>query len=147
MKTEEPTIVELEKPIYTQVFKPQKAANAELLRICNEDDLTRIDFLYRPDTRYMNGGWAQIAPQSFIRPIGTESKLMLVKAVNIPYAPNKHYFKSHKEILAYTLYFPRVPAGTTAIDIIEKETSDPTYFNFYSIPIQQVRTKVLKVGS
>lgn len=147
MKTEQLLIRELEKPIFISVFKPQKASNAELLRICNEDDLTRIDFIYRANALFVNGGWAQISPQSFIRPVGSDMKLMLVKAVNIPYAPNKHYFKSHTEILIYTLYFPRIPAGTLTIDIIEEETTDPMYFNFYNISIEAARTKVLEVGS
>lgn len=96
------------------------------------DEYTRIDFLIRGSQLYINGGWIMIDRNSFIRPVGSNTRYKLIKAVGIPYAPQKHYFKRKGEPHAYTLYFPALPKDTKSIDIIEREAPG-TYFNFYDV--------------
>lgn len=146
-ETEEQQIKELEKIIYRPMLKHQICHNAEIMRIKEEDDLTRIDFIYYATPYYKNGGWVQLEGGTFIRPIETKQRLTLVKAVNMPIAPTKHWFKSTKEFLCYTLYFPPLPKGTTAIDIIECDVKGGDWFNFYGISMERVRTEKIIVGN
>lgn len=96
------------------------------------DAYTRIDFYYKSPDYYVNGGWIQMHPLSFIRPAGSDTRYSLFKAVNIPLAPDKLYFKHCGQHHSYTLYFPALPKDTKAIDIIEREAPG-TFFNFYNI--------------
>ena len=60
-------------------------AKHQVMKIELGDELTKIDFIYR--NNYDSGGWIQISRNSFIRVAGSQVKLGLVKAVNIPIAP------------------------------------------------------------
>lgn len=117
----------------------------EVMRISEEDDLTRIDFLYEAPRKYKNGGWVSMQKTCFIRPVGTKSKLTLVKACNIALAPNKHFFKKCGELLAYTLYFPKLPEGVKQIDIIEHEGEGGEWFNFYGVELKRVHRSLIFV--
>ena len=96
------------------------------------DEFTRIDFIYRSSKIYDNGGWIQMDKGAYIQPVNSEARYGLVKAIGIPIAPTKHYFKKQGEYHTYTLIFPALPKNTTKINIIEKEAPG-TYFNFYGI--------------
>jgi hypothetical protein len=117
----------------------------QVLKIEMGDELTRVDFMYRNPYDY--SGWIQISRNSFIRVAGSQIKLGLVKAVNIPIAPTKHFFKRKGDYLAYTLYFPALPKGTKKIDIIEREASGGTWFNFYGVSMQTVWNDVVIVNN
>ena len=96
------------------------------------DDYTRIDFIYRAPTYYANGGWIQMDSGAYISPVGSNIKYPLLRAIGIPIAPIKHYFKREGEFHSYTLIFPPLPKNTKAINIIEKQAPG-TYFNFYGV--------------
>ena len=117
----------------------------QVLKIEMGDELTRVDFMYRNPYDY--SGWIQISGNSFIRVAGSQIKLGLVKAVNIPIAPTKHFFKRKGDYLAYTLYFPALPKGTKKIDIIEREACGGTWFNFYGVSMQTVWNDVVIVNN
>lgn len=96
------------------------------------DDYTRIDFIYRSSMVYDNGGWIQMERNAYIKPVGSTTKYRLLRAIGIPIAPIKHYFKRQGEYHSYSLIYPALPADTKSIDIIEKEAPG-TYFNFYGV--------------
>ena len=96
------------------------------------EEFTRIDFIYRSSKVYQNGGWIQMESNGYISPAGSTMKYRLLRTIGIPIAPLKHYFKRKGEFHSYSLIFPALPAGTTKIDIIEKEAPG-NYFNFYGI--------------
>jgi len=133
--------------IFSPLIKIDNNTNLSLLSIHLDDEYTRIDFLYQASNYYINGGWVQIDKDSFIRAQDTKTKLKLIKAVNIPIAPNKHFFKSTKDMLAYTLYFPSLPKNTHKIDIIEKELPGKEWFNFYDVSITKINQEVLIVNN
>lgn len=137
--------LEKEKTIirYNPTINNKCSSEIEILRIEFDDDYTRIDFLYRASSYYENGGWVQISRLTFIRMVGSEQKLRLLKAVNIPITPTKHYFKSTHDMLAYTLYFPALPKNCEKIDIIEGEVGGTKWFNFYGVSMNKVRNEVL----
>ena len=103
------------------------------------DEYTRIDFIYRSSMIYSNGGWIQMERDAYISPVGSSMKYRLIRAIGIPIAPIKHYFKRQGEYHTYSLIFPALPTGTAKINIIEKEAPG-TYFNFYDIDFSKWMT-------
>ncbi len=115
------------------------------IRNAMEDPL-RIDFLYYADSKYINGGWVQIQAQTYVRPVGSDMRYRLLQAINIPIAPSKHYFKSHRDMLFYSLLFPRLPEDVTHIDIIECEGPGGNWFNFYGVSMETIRNGIIPVN-
>jgi hypothetical protein len=109
-------------------------SNVGIESISLDDDYTRIDFVYISPKEYPNVSWVQMHGDSYIRPVGTENKYKLIRAINIPLAPNKHFFKKSGQVLKYTLLFPALPKNIKQIDIIEKLVPGP-YFNFFRVDI------------
>ncbi|MEY2828231.1 MAG: hypothetical protein RIQ33_89 [Bacteroidota bacterium] len=142
-----PKIKEIEKVVYSPIVVHCTEKQLIIHRIITDDNLTRIDFIHYVPAMYENGGWVQMHRECFIRSCGSAEKLTLVQAVNIPYAPTKHYYRSNKDFLCYTLYFPALPKCTTAIDIIESEAPGTDWFNFYGVSIQQALSKRLVVNN
>ena len=145
IEIEKPKLKELEKLIYNPTVKkgPENKSKHKIMRIENEDEYTRIDFVVVAG-KY---GWVDIEPNTFIRPVGTDSRLTLVKAQGIPVAPRQYFFKNRTESLYYTLFFPSLPKNVSEIDIIESEHSFPghCYFNFYGVSMERVRKEVIAV--
>lgn len=131
--------------VYSPMVKHETHTNMEVMRIELDEEFTRIDFVYHASGQYANGGWVRIHDTCFIRPCNTELKLRMTKAVNIPIAPKRYHFKSSKGSLYYTLYFPPLPRDTKEIDIIELETNDPSYFNFYGVSVERIKREVIVV--
>ena len=109
-----------------------------------EGELTVIHFITRPNVvNYTIGWWVNVIGSIFIRPCGTNDKLGLVLAHNIPVAPAKYYFKNAHEQLHFTLFFPALPKGTTHIDIVEEEGSNRIgLYNFYRVPMSKINSGV-----
>jgi len=101
------------------------------------DEYTRIDFFFISSRLYHNGGWIQMYPSCYIRPHGTDLKLQLVKAEGIPIAPTKYHFQCQGQAHSYSLYFPALPKGTSAIDVIERDGNFPNDFNFYCVSVRE----------
>jgi len=94
---------------------------------------TRIDFIYQSPQYYINGGWIQIDPHCYIQCSESGLCVPLIRALGIPVAPQKHYFKNSGVYFAYSLFFGALPQNTSRIHCIEK-SKPGRYFNFYNIP-------------
>jgi hypothetical protein len=117
----------------------------DVMKIELTEEYTKINFIHYADKIYIDGGWVQIQGNTFIRVLGSSDKLTLLKAINIPIAPNKHFYKSDHECLYFTLLFPSIPKSTTHIDIIEKEGGGHTFFNFYGVSMTRVNKSVIRI--
>ena len=113
-------------------------------KISLDDDFTRIDFVYISPKQYLNGGWIQIDPGCYIRPIGSEVRYKMVSAINIPLAPSKYYFKSKGQVHHFTLLFPALPKSVKQIDIIER-LAEGTYFNFFRVALQHNAPTLIRI--
>lgn len=132
-------------------------ANLQLLRITVTDLETKLDFGYQATSYYTNGGWIKISPKTFLRPKGTNKKLILTNATNIPYGPEKLHFNSSIEWRYFSLHFPSIledsnnkkslkfdlaePIKIASIDLIENEKGTETDFNFYGIRLDEESKK------
>jgi hypothetical protein len=131
--------------------------NLQLLRITVTNLETKIDFGYQATDHYIRGGWIKISPQTFIQPKGTNKKLILTNATNIPYGPEKLHFNSSIEWRYFSLYFPSILEAPTnknptskdvvssksidSFDLIENEKGDETDFNFFKIRLDEEEKK------
>lgn len=131
----------IEESIEKKTKEPKKFYNPERLKPSQNlrlksieltEEYTRIDFHYQSSYIYDNGGWIQIHEGSYIQPVGSSQKYGLLKAIGIPMAPMKHYFKRQGEHYTYTLIFPALPKNTQKINIIERE-GPGNFFNFYNV--------------
>lgn len=129
--TEEPSVISLTELLTEVKELPQ--------------EYTRIDFIHFADPIYINGGWVRIEPQTFIRPVGTNDRLYILQAVNVPLAPAKHNYRHISDSLAFSLFFPALPKSVTAIDIVENEGGADSFFNFYGISVERIKAAPIKI--
>lgn len=113
-------------------------------KISLADDFTRIDFVYIAPKQYINGGWIQINSGCFIRPIGSEVRYKMIRAIHIPVAPTKYIFKRCGEVHHFSLLFPALPKNVKHIDIIER-LAEGTYFNFFKVALQHQEPTLIRI--
>ena len=131
-----------------RLYNPNPIRMGELHVSCIEltDTETRIDFIYFAPKKYTKGGWIQIHSETFIRINAAHDKFKLLEAINIPIAPDKHYFNHAGESKNFTLVFPQIPDNTRCMDVIEREAPG-TYFNFYQLDFSTWKTTPFSIGS
>ena len=87
----------------------------------HEEGQTIVHCLYVSKTKYINGGWVNIHPTTFL--VREDETLPLLHAENIPMAPGMHMFKRPGEIKHFTLIFPAIPKEWKAFSFIEECSS------------------------
>jgi hypothetical protein len=113
-------------------------------KISLEADFTRIDFVYIAPKKYSNGGWIQIDSGCYIRPIGSDVRYKMIRAIDIPIAPTKYIFKRCGEVHHFSLLFPALPKSVKFIDIIER-LAEGTYFNFFKVALQHQEPTLIRI--
>ena len=81
-------------------------------------DATVVEFKY--DNNIGQAGWVQLSRDCTIKAYPSGRTYDLVEAKGIPYAPNKHNFRTANETLSFTCIFPAVPNGTKSLDWTEE---------------------------
>lgn len=115
-----------------RVYNPERMGLTQLIRVKSiekAEKYTLIEFHYRTSELYANGGWINIHPGSFIQPFGTNKKMGLWKAFDVPLAPKKRYFEYIWTHHTFALLFAPLPKKTTCINIIESYLPGE-HFNF-----------------
>lgn len=87
----------------------------------HEEGQTIVHCLYVSKTKYINGGWVNIHPTTFL--VHNEETLPLLHAENIPIAPSMHMFKRPGELKHFTLIFPAIPKEWGQFNLIEECSS------------------------
>lgn len=128
----------------TSEYVPDSNMGIESIQL--DEYCTRIDFIYIAPKNYSNGGWVQIDGRTYIRPVGSDKNYYLIKAINIPIAPDKHFFKKCGQVLKYTLLFPALPKNIQQIDIIER-LAPGTFFNFFRVNLTHGKPLLLTVNN
>lgn len=118
--------------------------NLKLLRVTLTNEHSKFDFGYQATDYYTRGGWVKISKDTFVRVQKTGLKYILTKADNIPIAPYKHNFKTTKDWLYFSLYFPPLPIKSGFIDLIEAEPGEKTDFNFWNIELDKTKGMEVK---
>jgi hypothetical protein len=80
---------------------------------------TVIHCYYESPEKYINGGWINISPTTYLMNTLTNTMLPLIQAHNIPISPQRHYFKKVKEKKTFTLFFPLLPQNWKSFSMVE----------------------------
>lgn len=86
-----------------------------------EDAQTTIFCSYLSKPKYINGGWVNIYPTTFL--VNDNDTLSLLHAVNIPLAPDKHHFEKAGQLKRFVLIFPAIPKNWNSFDFVESCSS------------------------
>jgi len=87
----------------------------------HEEGQTIVHCLYVSKSKFVNGGWVNIHPTTFL--VRNEETLPLLYAENIPMAPSMHMFKRPGELKNFTLIFPAIPKEWEQFSLIEECSS------------------------
>ena len=143
---EELNAIDLDTYVYKSPVSehtPNDHAGIECITV--DQNYTRIDFIYIAPKKYPNGGWVTIDRNSYIQACGLSKKYYLIKAINIPINPDKHYFKKCGQVLQFTLLFPAIPKSVTEIDIIE-QLAPGNYFNFFRVSLTHNQALLININ-
>ena len=77
--------------------------------VWEEAGYTLIHCTYVAKAIYVNGGWINIWPSTWLEPDASGDRLLLLHALEIPLAPARHYFKAAGQVKRFTLVFPQLP--------------------------------------
>ena len=116
------------------LYNPHFIEFGETLRINKIEfsEQTPIEFFYKPPNHYDKGGWIQIDGDTYITTDGGKTKLKLIESVDIPIAPEKHYFTEANATHIFSLIFPKISPKVKTLDVIERNEPG-TYFNLYQL--------------
>jgi hypothetical protein len=111
-------------------------SNPLLLRINLSPEFTKIDFGYITTDKYINGGWINISPDTFIEDVITKERFTLTNVAGITIAPELRNFESKKDWQYFSLFFSPIPQKDCIFNIIEVENGTPNDFNYYNIELK-----------
>ena len=106
-------------------IKPNLQSFATLLSVSKLKTLTEqkkytlLYCSYTTSPKYCAGWWVNIYCSSFVVNRLTGEKIKMVQAINIPYAPQKHYLRFFGNYLDFILVFPEIPKNWIKFDFIE----------------------------
>ena len=112
--------------------------NPSIMRVILAEEYIQVDMGYAAPDIYINGGWIDISPNTFISVQGSEKQYSLIEARNITLAPQKINFESKADWCVFSLFFKPIPIEACTIDIIESLTPTKNDFNYYSIQLNSV---------
>jgi hypothetical protein len=95
-----------------------EATLIQLSEEVKEEAQTIVHCSYVSKKKYINGGWVNIYPTTFL--VHENESIPLIHAINIPVAPQFHVFKRAGELKQFTLVFPKIPQNWTSFSLIEK---------------------------
>ena len=96
---------ELTKKI--KIIKPfSKFKTSELIEL---KSYTMLYCAYTTSPKFSSDWWCNILISSYLINTTTGESLKLIKAINIPYSPKRHYLKKIGESLNFILVFPQIP--------------------------------------
>jgi hypothetical protein len=85
-----------------------------------EEGYTYLHCTFYTSPKYTSGWWVNIFKTSYIVNSLENERLELLQAINIPYAPERHYLKKLGDSLNFTIIFPKTPIHWEYFDFIEK---------------------------
>ncbi len=87
-----------------------------------------------------DSAWTQLNKEIYIQTNVDRRHYNFVKAEGIPISPAKHYLKTSKGKLPFTVFFEKIPAAAKSIDVIERagmSYGGESFFNFYGVSLTQ----------
>lgn len=88
-----------------------------------EESQTIVHCNYVSKRKYINGGWVNIYPTTFLQSNKNSDVLKMQHAENIPMSPDVHVFSKVGELKSFVLYFPAIPKDWDEFSLVEKTTT------------------------
>lgn len=98
----------------------------------SDEGATIIHCHYTSSEKYINGGWINISPTTYLLNKTDNSLLRMIQVYNIPVSPERHFFTKVRQKKTFTLFFPKLPENWDCFSIIEV-TSEPSPFTKHDI--------------
>jgi len=128
-------------PVQTTIVKIDIATIQKINESYQEEAQTIVHCNYVSKRKYVNGGWVNIYPTTYL--VHLNEKLPLLHAENIPMAPLLHVFKKVGELKQFTLIFPPIPKDWKTFSLIEKSGK---YEGFTLLNIERNNSGVYDIG-
>jgi len=96
-------MIQYDTSIYTQI-----EVSNEILQDFEEEGYTYLHCTYFTSPKFVGDWWVNIHSTSYL--VGANNqKLIMLHALNIPLAPERHHLKKFGDYLKFTLIFPKIP--------------------------------------
>ena len=89
-----------------------------LLEDLEEEGFTYLHCTYYASPRFTGGWWVNLHKTSYL--VHGSETIQMLNAINIPIHPSKHYLRSLKDFLKFTIIFPSVPKDWKMFDFKEE---------------------------
>jgi len=96
----------------------------------SETGRTFIHCTFTSQPEYIDGGWLNIIPTTYLVNRETGKKLQMEFALEIPVAPKCHFFRKVNEQIRITLIFPKRPADCQTFTLIEESEREKYLVKF-----------------
>lgn len=96
----------------------------------SETGRTFIHCTFTSQLEYIDGGWLNIFPTTYLVNRETGKKLRMEFALDIPVAPKCHFFKRVNEQIRFTLIFPKLPTDWQTFTLIEESDRENPLVKF-----------------
>ena len=106
------------QPVKINTIKIDISTRKQLKESFREESQTIVHCRYVSKRKYINGGWVNIFPTTYL--VNGDEKLELLYADNIPMAPEYHFFNHPGEIKEFTLFFPAIPKDWKMFKMVEE---------------------------
>jgi len=100
------------------IEKTKIEIDEELLTSSEEKGYTYLHCIYYTSPKWSGGWWVNIWKTSYL--VCNGIKYPLIHAIDIPYAPQKHFLHYTGDSLKFTLIFPALPKECKTFDFIEE---------------------------
>jgi len=107
-------MIEYDTHIYTQI-----EVGNDLLNDFEEEGYTYLHCTYYTSPKFYSGWWVNIHATSYLVG-GNNERLLMLHAIDIPLAPERHYLKEYGDSLKFTLVFPKMPVSWKTFDFVEE---------------------------
>ena len=111
----------MNKAILKEKFTTDESLLEDFLTKEKEDSQTTVFCNYISKNKYVNGGWVNIQPTTFL--VSDNDSLSLLHAINVPVAPDKHHFEKAGQHKRFELIFPALPKSWISFDFVESCSS------------------------
>lgn len=103
---------------YMKVISPQ--FQYEWICFPQKENQIIIHCTHRANPKYVNGGWVNICPKTYLKKQGAIGIVPLEQVVGIPVSPEKYFYKSLRESIGFALVFRGVPDNWDTFSLIEE---------------------------
>ena len=90
------------------------------LSYAEEAGYTLIHCSYVSKQMYVNGGWINIWPTTWLFNEDETESIILLHALEVPLAPERYYFQKPGQLKRFTLVFPQLPKSWQLFSLKEQ---------------------------